>query len=54
MERNGGGCYARGRGRPRCCLERREELGEELELPEKGRNEQEDALGFLILRRWEV
>lgn len=54
MERNGGGCYATGRGRPRSCLERREELREEPELQEKGRNGPEDALSFLILRRWEV
>lgn len=27
----GGGYYGRGRGKPRCCLEGREELGEQLE-----------------------
>lgn len=54
MGRNGGGRYARGRGRSRCCLERREELREDVELQEKGRNRQEDASSFLILRRWEV
>lgn len=54
MERNGGGCYMRGRGRPKCCSERREEFREELEFQEKGRNRQEDALSFLIIRRWEV
>lgn len=54
MERNGERYYVRGRGRSNCCSERREELKEELEFQEKGRNRQENALSFLIVRRWEV